>query len=190
MSGSLSEQNALRRSQRVRTNLGLPPHDPRVEDTPRRRSSSSREQEDRTVTAATDLNNQGMQPISESSEDEDTPFNGTFVTNEASRINARAGYTNRGDPIHFDPGEASDRASHCDSAGDLPQGLRSDHTEDEVPVARNPEDEVPSARNPIPETEVGEARPAINENGPGPSTASNAAIAEPATQRGLEVTAL
>ena len=70
-------------------------------------------------------------------------------------------------------GEASDRASHYDSAEDLPQGLRSDHTEDEVPVARNPEDEVPSARNPIPETEVGEARPARNENGPGPSTASN-----------------
>ena len=178
MSGSLSEQNALRRSQRVRTNLGLPPHDPRVEDTPRRRSSSSREQEDRTVTAATDLNNQGMQPISESSEDEDTPFNGTFVTNEASRINARAGSTNRGDPNHFDPGKASDRASHYDSAEDLPQGIRSDH----------PEDEVPTARNPIPESEVGEARSAVNENGPGPSTASDAATAEPETQQGLEIT--
>ena len=102
-----------------------------------------------------------MQPVSEDSEDDDSPFNGTFVRNEASRINARAGSTNRGDPNHFDPGEVSDRASHYDSAEDLPQGLRSDH----------PKDEVPAVGNPIPETEVGETRPPVNENGPGPSTA-------------------
>ena len=103
MSGSSSEQNALRRSQRVRANFCLiPPHDPRVEDPPRKRSSS-REQEDRALTAATDMNNRGMQPVSEDSEDEDTPFNDTFVANKASRINARAGSTNPGDPNHFDP---------------------------------------------------------------------------------------
>ena len=70
MSGSLTEQNALRNFQRVRSNLGLPPHDPRIEDISRRRSSSSREPEDRTVIAATDMNNRGMQPVSEDSEDE------------------------------------------------------------------------------------------------------------------------
>ena len=108
-----------------------------------------------------------MQPVSEDSEDEDTPFNGTFVRNEASRINARAGSTNRGDPNHFDPGEVSDRTSHYDSAEDLPHGLRSDH----------PEDEVAAARNPIPETKVGEARPVVNEGGPDPSTANDVAPA-------------
>ena len=131
MSDSPGEQNTLRRSQRVRTNMGLPPLDVRTEDTPRRRrSSSSREPEDRTVIAVTDMNNREMRPISEDSEDEDSPFNGTFVRNEASRINARAGSNNRGDPNHFDPGEVSDRASNYDSAENTPQGLRSDHPED------------------------------------------------------------
>ena len=74
MSGSLSEQNALIRSQRVRTNMGLPPLDTRTEDTPRRRNSSSREPEDRTVIAATDMNNRGMRPVSEDSEDEGSPL--------------------------------------------------------------------------------------------------------------------
>ena len=119
MSDSPGEQNTLRRSQRVRTNLGLPPIDVRTEDTPRRRrSSSSREPEDRTVIAVTDMNNRGMRPVSEDSEDEDSPFNGTFVRNEASRINARAGSTNLRDPNHFDPGKVSDRASRYDSAED------------------------------------------------------------------------
>ena len=136
-----------------------------MEDTPRRRHSSSREPEDRTVIAAIDMNNRGMRPASEESENEDSPFNGTFVRNEASRINARAGSTNRGDPNHFDPGEVSDRASHYDSAEDLPQGLRSDH----------PEDEVPAVRNPIPEIGEGDARPVVNVGEPGPSTANEAA---------------
>ena len=161
--------------------MGLPPLDARTEDTPRRRrSSSSREPEDRTVVAVIDTNNRRMRPVSEDSEDEDSPFNGTFVRNEASRINARAGSTNRRDPNHFDPGEVSDRASRYDSAEDLPQGLRSDH----------PEDEVPAVRNPIPEIGEGEARPVVNVGEPGPSTANEAAPAEPATQRGLEITAL
>ena len=118
MSDSPGEQNTLRRSQRVRTNLGLPPIDARTEDTPRRRrrSSSSREPEDRTVVAVNETNNRRMQPVSEGSEDNDSPFNDTFVRNEASRINARAGSTNRRDPNHFDPGEMSDRASRYDSA--------------------------------------------------------------------------
>ena len=80
----------------------------------------------------------------------------------------------------FDPGEVSDRASRYDSAEDLPQGLRSDH----------PEDEVPAVRNPIPQIGEGEARPVVNVGEPGPSTANEAAPAEPATQRGLEVALL
>ena len=114
-----------------------------------------------------------MQPVSEDSEDNDSPFNGTFVRNEASRINARAGSTNRRDPDHFDPGEISDRASHYDSAEDLPQGLRSDY----------PEDETPAVRGPTPGIEGGETRPVVNVGEPGPSTATGAASAEPATQR-------
>ena len=64
----------MRRSQRVRTNLGLPPLNGRTEDTPRRRSSSSRELEDRTVIVVTDMNNRGMRPVSEDSEDEGSPL--------------------------------------------------------------------------------------------------------------------
>ena len=182
MSDSPGEQNTLRRSQRVRTNLGLPPIDVRTEDTPRRRrrSSSSREPEDRTVVAVNETNNRRMQPVSEGSEDNDSPFNDTFVRNEASRINARAGSTNRRDPNHFDPGEMSDRASRYDSAEDLPQGLRSDY----------PEDETPAVRGPTPGIEGGETRPVVNVGEPGPSTATGAASAEPATQRGMEMTAL
>ena len=116
------------------------------------------------------MNNRGMRPVSEDPEDEDSPFNGTFVTREASRINARAGSTNRRDPNHFDPGEVSDRASRYDSAEDLPQGLRSD----------NPEDEVPAVRNPIPEIGEREARSAVNVGEPVPSTANEVAPAEPA----------
>ena len=120
----MSDSPTLRRSQRVRANLGLPPVDTRIEDTPRRRrNSSSREPEERTVVAVSDANNRRMQPVSEDSEDNDSPFNDTFVRNEASRINARAGSTSRRDPNHFDPGEVSDRASRYDSAEDLPQGL-------------------------------------------------------------------
>ena len=94
--------------------------------------------------------------------------------------NARAGSTNRRDPNHFDPGEVSDRASRYDSAEDLPQGLRSEY----------PEDETPAVRNPIPEIGEGEIRPVVNVGEPGPSTATGVAPAEPATQRGLEMTAL
>ena len=181
MSDSPGEQNTLRRSQRVRTNLGLPPIDARTEDTPRRRrSSSSQEPEDRIVVAVNETNNRRMQPVSEGSEDNDSPFNDTFVRNEASRINARAGSTNRRDPNHFDPGEMSDRASRYDSAEDLPQGLRSDY----------PEDETPAVRGPTPGIESGETRPVVNVGEPGPSTAIGATSAEPATQRGLEMTAL
>lgn len=115
----MSDSPTLRRSQRVRANLGLPPVDTRIEDTPRRRrNSSSREREERTVVAVSDANSRRMQTVSEDSEDNDSPFNDTFVRNEASRINARAGSTSRRDPNHFDPGEVSDRASHYDSAED------------------------------------------------------------------------
>ena len=177
----MSDSPTLRRSQRVRANLGLPPVDARMEDTPRRRrNSSTREPEDRTVVAVSETNSRRMQPVSEDSEDNDSPFNDTFVRNEASRINTRAGSTSRRDPNHFDPGEVSDRASHYDSAEDLPQGLRSDY----------PEEETPDGRAPPPGIGRAETRSVVNVGDPGPSAATGDVSAEPATQRGAEMTAL
>ena len=177
----MSDSPTLRRSQRVRANLGLPPVDTRMEDTPRRRrNSSSREPEERTVVAVSDANNRRMQPVSEDSEDNDSPFNDTFVRNEASRINARAGSTSRRDPNHFDPGEVSDRASRYDSAEDLPQGLRSDY----------PEEGTPDGRVPPPGIGRAETRSVVNVGDPGPSAATGDISAEPATQRGSEMTTL